>query len=792
MNLFLKNLAAHCLLLLPAAAAFAQKTGGGIVADIKDQPIAFANIVLLAKADSTIITGVTAKEDGTFSISLPQKPCLVRLSSLGYRTLTLPADTLLHRPRLLLESTDSVLGEAVVSARRPISRLEAGAIITTVENTVLSKSGNAKDLLSRVPGLNKTSDDNIEVLGKGTPLFYINGREMRDPKELERLRSEDIKSVEVIQNPGARYDSSVGAVVRIRTVKRAGDGFGVDAIANFYQAFYPKESGQLNMRYRHKGLELFAEGNFTQWKTKSTSQTVQTIFSDHTWQQDFTQRICFDYKRVNATAGFNLDLKGESSLGMRYAYDRQLPFKATGSLNSQVFEDGAPSDVLRSEILMNHEAEPTHQLNAYYYGKFGKQELNIDADFYMQRANQSQTSDEESQTADDRKVDTDNPIKSITGAAKIHYGVPLGGGKFGVGVQASLTDRTDDYIVKNATEETAAWGVQSSSTELRQQAVAGYAEYARNIKKWNFSAGLRFEHVSFDYFANNVKQPGQCRTYDNFFPKLSLAGPVGKTQLMLSYSSTTQRPSYNHLSNNVTYANRYVMWGGNPYLRPSFTHSVSAVSVWKFLQANVTFQQVKDAVIQWTERVPGNSSAVKISNINKSFPTLSASVSASPVIKKIWHPTWTLYLMKQWFEMSMDGLGTVKSKNPIFNGSWSNSFELPKKYTVMLDMGYSSAGNYQNARLTRRDLFQLSLGLRKSWLKDQLTLTVRGYNLLNKNQWDNTIYTNLTQSRQSSISEGRMLGVTLQWRFNASHSRYRGQGADSGEIQRLSSGSNKQ
>lgn len=792
MNLFLKRLPALCLLLFPAATAFAQKTGGGTVADAKDQPIPFANIVLLAKADSAVITGAMAKEDGTFSISLPEKPCLVRLSSLGYRTLTLPADTLLHRPRLLLESTDSLLGEAVVSARRPISRLEAGAIVTTVENTVLSKSGNAKDLLARVPGLNRNSDDNIEVLGKGTPLFYINGREMRDPKELERLRSEDIKSVEVIQNPGARYDSSISAVVRIRTVKRAGDGFGVDATANFYQAFYPKESGQLNMRYRHKGLELFAEGNFTQWKTKSTSETRQTIFNDHTWQQDFTQRITFDYKRVNATAGFNLDLKGESSLGMRYAYDRQLPFNASGSLNSQVFEDGVPSDVLRSEISTNHEAEPTHQLNAYYYGKFGKQELNIDADFYMQRANQSQTSDEQSQNADDRTVDTDNPTKSVTGAAKIHYGVPLGGGKFGVGVQASLTNRTDDYIVKNATEQTAAWGVQSSSTELRQQAVAGYAEYSRNIKKWNFSAGLRFEHVAFDYFANSVKQPGQCRTYDNLFPKLSLAGPIGKTQLMLSYSSTTKRPSYGDLSNNVTYANRYVMQGGNPYLRPSFTHSVSAVSVWKFLQGSVTFQQVKDEVIMWAEHVPGNNSAVKISNINKSFPTLSVSVSASPVIKKIWHPTWTLFLMKQWFEMSMDGVGTVKSTTPKFNASWNNSFELPRKYTVMLDMTYSAAGDYQNVRLHRRDLFYLNLALRKSWLKDQLSLTVRGYNLLNKNKWDNTFYTSLTQMRMVNVGEGRMLGVTLQWRFNASRSRYRGQGAGSGEVQRLASSSKKQ
>ena len=110
----------------------------------------------------------------------------------------------------------------------------------------------------------------------------------------------------------------------------------------------------------------------------------------------------------------------------------------------------------------------------------------------------------------------------------------------------------------------------------------------------------------------------------------------------------------------------------------------------------------------------------------------------------------------------------------------------------MLDMTYSAAGDYQNVRLHRRDLFYLNLALRKSWLKDQLSLTVRGYNLLNKNKWDNTIYTNLTQMNQSTISEGRMLGVTLQWRFNASHSRYRGQGAGSGEIQRLSSGSKKQ
>ena len=94
----------------------------------------------------------------------------------------------------------------------------------------------------------------------GEPIIYINGRQMRDRSELDRLSSDNIKSVEVISNPGARYAASTKAVIRITTKKIQGDGFGFDATT---EGSYDEKKniggyGRLNMYYRKNGLEVGA------------------------------------------------------------------------------------------------------------------------------------------------------------------------------------------------------------------------------------------------------------------------------------------------------------------------------------------------------------------------------------------------------------------------------------------------------------------------------------------------------------------------------------------------------
>ena len=100
-------------------------------------------------------------------------------------------------------------------------QLKGDAMITTVTGSVLEKAGTGEDLLNKIPGVS-AEDEEVNIFGSGTAEIYINGRKVRDNSEIDQLSSEQIKRVEVVKNPGARYDASVKAVIRIITKKAAG------------------------------------------------------------------------------------------------------------------------------------------------------------------------------------------------------------------------------------------------------------------------------------------------------------------------------------------------------------------------------------------------------------------------------------------------------------------------------------------------------------------------------------------------------------------------------------------
>lgn len=106
--------------------------------------------------------------------------------------------------------------------------------------------GTAEDVLKHIPGLQKKNDA-YEVFGKGSPIIYVNGRLLRDLSELDQLKSEDIKNVELITSPGARYDASVKAVVKITTRPIKGEGFGFDVRSGYNQWEYLRFRGTVEL-----------------------------------------------------------------------------------------------------------------------------------------------------------------------------------------------------------------------------------------------------------------------------------------------------------------------------------------------------------------------------------------------------------------------------------------------------------------------------------------------------------------------------------------------------------------
>ena len=198
---------------------------GRVIAADSGEPLAFANVVTLCMVDSSLIAGSVSDENGLFKITLPddeKKEMFLRVTYVGYEMSDTPvtSDTM---GDIAMTTSSTELGEVIVSEREPSTRLTGTGLLTNVANTELSSIGTAKDLLRFIPLLVNVGD-NWTVLTKGTPVFYINGREMRDKSELEAIRSMDIVSVEVITNPGAQYPPGTTAVVRIKTRRPQGEG----------------------------------------------------------------------------------------------------------------------------------------------------------------------------------------------------------------------------------------------------------------------------------------------------------------------------------------------------------------------------------------------------------------------------------------------------------------------------------------------------------------------------------------------------------------------------------------
>ena len=672
---------------------------------------------------------------------------------------------------LQMQPDAQLLGEVVVKADLPVTRLKDDALETCVEGTVLSKAGTAEDVLTRIPGLQK-KEEGFEVFGKGAPLIYINGRKIRDNTELDQLSSEDIKSVEVIHNPGAKYDATVGAVIRIRTVKRQGDGFGISLRSSYYQSMNADFVEQADMNYRHNNLDVFGMIRYDKGINRTEGLMEQTTWADTLWTQRLYKHFDNTYSQLHGRIGFNYDLNDRHSIGVRYDVSKILHQTQQGSFDSEVQADGVPYDILHSAVYGETDSRPEHSLNAYYAGQIGKGQLEWDADYYRNVYTRNVQNLEDSQDHSDREVTSRNKVDNQLAATKASFTHPLWGGSLSVGGEYTYTDRHDDYINPEGY-------VPTSYSRIREQNLAGFVQYSHPLRFGKLgggqaSLGVRYEHDDFDYYEDNTYIPGQSRTYDNFFPNASLAGQIGKVQFQLSYAAKTQRPSYSQLRNNITYGNRFTWQTGNPLLKPSLTHDLTAVGVWRFLRAVLSYKVTHDYILYWGVPVEGQSAVTLINHINcDRLPNLTAILSASPTIG-LWNLNASVVLQKQWFYLETAGQRRTFD-NPIFIGTLNNVFTLPIGFQLTADFSYQSRGQTQNGTCGR-PLYFLNIGLRKSFLHDALCIEARGEDLVRSKQ-EFMLYMQSAQINDLSWSDSRFFSLTMRYKFNAVKSKYRGTGA---------------
>ncbi|MDE6576743.1 MAG: outer membrane beta-barrel family protein, partial [Muribaculaceae bacterium] len=615
---------------------------------------------------------------------------------------------------------------------------------------------------------------NIEVIGKGEPQIYINGRRMLDRSELLRLSSKDIQSIDALSNPGARYGADVKAVILIKTVRKQGDGLSGSLQALFRQAHSLSQSDNLALNYRTAGIDIFGSLNYDHTRLyQQQRNTMHIRTAKDLYLLNSKILILPSYSMITGNIGINWQINPKHSVGMKYECSGAPYSKSYWYTDEDIYLNRLPTEKIFIDTHWSGHSLPDHSVNLYYLGKIKSFSINITNDYFSQYKRNSQDIAETSDLTGVKIFGSRNRVINKLWASKGIATYTYGKNELEFGYEFTLTDRKDFF--ENINNE-----LTDADNRIKESNISGFMAVYIPIGKVEFNAGLRYERVKSDYYMHSCFIPGQSRQYSRFYPNFDFSFPLKKANFTLSYTSKTKRPSYSLLSSAIQYDDRFTYESGNPLLTSEMIHDISLAGLWKWVFFSIGWQYDKDAIISvikpFEEGSPVNlMSYVNIPNLSK----YNLVLSLSPKIRR-WSPRFRLNLLGQDFELHTRE-GIKKMNNPVLFWSQYNTFNLGKGFNLTADLTGWTRGDMDV--VTLKPSWQLNIGLTKNvrgWF-----FQLQASDIFKTARNSMTTFGEQMRLEKWNYSDSQALRLIIRYSFNATSSRYKGKTAGISERSRL-------
>lgn len=694
---------------------------------------------------------------------------------------------------ILHENAVNIKG-VVVKAKRPSFKKGNEGMIVEVQHSDFAKLGNALDVLREMPRLNVSNNGEISVFGKGTPIVYINNKLVNDIKVLQCLKSEDIKNVEIITTPGAKYNATASAVVRVQIVRKQGEGWsGTLATKGAYNGEISGNE-QVDLSFHHKGLELFcnlqlastllkSNTGMSQQVGNSQSNTIQQSNLDNqSGNLDNPSSILVNqqvnlfscYNWTDATIGFSYDINDLHSLGASYEVFKSISHNGNASGWQEIKKQDNLFDVISQTMDYGDNNGPDHEANLYYAGTIGKLKIDFDASYLWRKAISRMMETENANHLDSRLIHTCNNSRNQMLAGKLVLSFLVGKGTVEFGGEITSTHSRGSYVNDEKY-------VAPSSTLVKENNVASFFTWRYPLGDLEMAAGLRYEYVNTDYYSFGEYQAEPSRTYGNWFPNFSLSWNKGLWNASLNYICKTSRPSYNNLRSEIQYNNRYLYEGGNPYLRPSISNDVSLDMVYSWFSFGLEYEYL-DKPMMWCGSLYDGKNIAFVHYLNFSCKhELSFYSVASP--KLGWYnPTLQIFLVKPFMGRTGEHVD-VSLDNPSLVVTWNNKIAFSSSFTGWLTIRGNTYSCQDFVRL--KPAYSMSVRMVKTLFHDALKLNLYANDLFGtrKDKW--MMYGDGMILAKDAYNYTREVGLQVSYTFNAMKSKYKGSGAGAFEKERL-------
>ncbi|REH01785.1 TonB-dependent receptor domain-containing protein [Flavobacterium aquicola] len=665
-------------------------------------PLEWADISIL-NHEGKIIDGTTSKEDGCFEINLKNGSYKIGISLSGFadyeKEISLENDTDLGT--IILKENETKLVEVVIQTKKKTIEQKTDRLVYNLENNVTTAGGDALSAINTAPGV-VVKNDLITILGKGTSRVMIDGRLIELTGEelnnfLKSISAGDIKNIEIISNPPAKYEADgFGGLINIIMKKGVRDSWKNTTTASYDQNKYGIYTLRNNFFYNKNKFRFSASVN---GKTgyKNADENLEMYFPDGLSNMASTTKV--KNENLSGKLALDYDFSERTTFGFQILNDRNNPdFGSDIRIDKYNIQNELQNITLNKSFTDKGSKNQTY--NAHLLTKLDSldRKLSFDVDYFNYNSKFDRDFVANNYTPDMEFIDVNQAGRNISNqdidnwSFKADIQHPFKAINLSYGAKMSFTNSVSDVLYYNTISGTPVLDPsQSNKFKYTENNQAIYINGDKKLnEKWNLQVGLRLENTQTNGFSETLNQEN-VNDYLKLFPTFYASYKRNENNTFsLNYGKRINRPRFDLLNPFRIYINSNSYSEGNPFLKPSFSDNFELAHSYKeVLRTSVFVNIIENGYgVIFTSNPETNTQIVTRENYFKGLNYgLGESYSAS--FGDWWQSENSVYFLGSETKFIKD-INATPSNSMQIDFSTNNTFVLGKTTKLQMDFSYST------------------------------------------------------------------------------------------------------
>lgn len=761
--------------------------------------VEFANVALFSVKDSSLVTGGTTNKHGDFRISkVPYGRYRLVADFIGYKrweqngVMVTPREEVTLVEDIQLKKTTIQLEGAEVVADRATYQYKIDKKVVSVEQDINSAGGTAADVLENTPSVDVDIEGNVSLRGSSSFTVLVNGRPsvLEGSDALQQIPAAQIKEIEIITNPSAKYDPE-GTAGIINVVMKKQEDRGINGVANVSVGTNDKYRADILLNYRTPKYNLYGGFDYRDDNYQGDRDSYREVtLGDTTNVLDGTGTRNMSRGGTSGKVGIDYYLGSKTTIGA-YARLGTWEFSRGGGVEYHEYTQPANGDYYYITEVSSPRNRDYYNFNLNFQHKFAPKDHTLD--FMIDYRNSSGGSDEytrewistgtfSTQGEPYYQTTAQEGQESGDWLLKLDYVRPFLGGELELGWLSELEDEIETYDYQEL-DPVAGWinnPLFSSEMDYVRDIHAGYFTFGSQFKDFGFQIGLRGE-----YTYRMVTDESQDAEYPldrvDWFPTIHLSQQLGNNyQLQASYTKRINRPRGWRLEPFLNYIDKDNLRKGNPELQPEYVDSyeLSGMKKWgmTFVSLEAYYRQTDNMITRLLTPQEDGVVLHTFENINQDHALgLEAMLN---------------YEVNEWLSFNLNGSvydyrlegevsgEDVDRRSTNWRSRLNTDIKFSRKTRLQFNGGYY--GPSVTAQGRAEGMFVSSLALRHDFLKGKMTAIGRIRDIFGTMRHEFTAESPGFYEHTIMQRESQVVYLTLTYRINDYKQKRENGGGDGG------------